>query len=277
MTQRESNQKTAPAQTKESLVNFDRPPVSEVVCGVGFPNLDKLSPAHIGLWWVENQSEFPGTETRPPVIGFAEKDLLPMLGRSVFTSKDESKLIQIQTTRFYFNWKKSKGHEIYPRYSAVYEDFTKHFANFEDFVGKNGLGQVSPFEYNLTYVNHIIKNEPWQKFSDIHRVFPSILWKKTADRKYLTEAPDLSLTYVFGLRDQPGKLQVTIQTGVRTADDTPLFRLELAASVTKSDGLEEHTPESMSRWFDGARKAIVLGFVDLTDEKTQIETWGRRD
>ncbi len=57
----------------------------------------------------------------------------------------------------------------------------------------------------------------------------------------------------------------------------PILRLELAAQATTTDGLPGHNAESMLEWFEAAREAIVLGFVDLTDESVQVKYWGRRD
>ncbi len=262
---------------EKSLVDFDRPPVNEVVCGIGFLRLQNLSMPYIGLWWSENRAQFPKIRTKEPIMAFAEKDEFPIVGRTMFETEDEGQIIQIQPTRFYYNWVKSRRTNIYPRYSKVYRAFTNHWSKFCDFVSRNNIGDIQPVEYALTYVNYIPQGEPWQKLSDISKVLPDISWRKTRKRRYLAEPFDLNFRYVFALRDQPGRLVATIQRGVRKSDELPILRVELAASGTTEDGLEKHSPETMSHWFDGAREAIVLGFLDLTGDTVQIKTWGRKD
>ncbi len=271
------SRKKARTPAEKSLVDFDRPPVNEVACGIGFPRLQNLSAAYIGLWWSENRVQFPKSRAEAPIMAFAEKDDFPMVGRTMFVTKDETQIIQIQPTRFYYNWVKSKEKDIYPRYSKVYKAFTNYLSKFRDFVSKNNIGDIEPVEYALTYVNFIPQDKPWHKLSDIGKVLPDISWRKTRRRRYLSEPSDLNFRYVFALRDQPGRLVCTIQRVVRKSDKLPALRVELAASGTTADGLEKDSPEKMSQWFDGAREAIVLGFLDLTSDTVQIKTWGRRD
>ncbi len=57
----------------------------------------------------------------------------------------------------------------------------------------------------------------------------------------------------------------------------PVLRFELAAQANVKDGLSEHSDRSMAEWFEAAREAIVLGFLDLTDEHVQVKYWGRKD
>lgn len=260
-----------------SLVDFDHPPVNEVVCGVGFHMLQNLSPAYIGLWWSENRAEFPKVRTVEPIMGHAEENKFPMSGRTMLVSDDETQIIQLQQTRFYYNWLKAREEQIYPRYSKVYKAFTNRFSKLSDFIAKNNIGELVPIEYALTYINHIEQGESWQSFADIHKVLPDISWRKSRRRKYLSEPSDVNFRYVFPIHDQAGRLTVTVQRGIRKSDQVPILRLELAAQASAADGLPKHSQKSMSEWFNAARKAIVLGFLDLTNEDVQIKVWGRRD
>lgn len=270
-------QKTARTQPEKSLVDFDRPPVNEVVCGVGFPALNKLLTPYIGLWWAKIRKEFPDAKKADPILGNVEQGAFPIFERTMFVAKDGSQMIQLQPTRFYYNWVKSEEKQIYPRYSQVYGEFNKWLSKFEDFLRVNNIGEIDPIEYTLTYVNHIPQGDGWDSLEDVHKVLPDISWRKTRKRKYVSEPSDLHFRYVFPIHDQPGHLTATIQRGTRKSDQIPVLRLELAAQATATDGLPKHCAESMSEWFNAAREAIVLGFLDLTDESVQVQVWGRRD
>lgn len=261
----------------KSLVDFDDPPVNQVVCGVGFSKLERLSPAYIGLWWAENRKDFPKTRTEPPIMGHSEKDEYPTLGRTILVSQDGTQLIQLQPTRFYYNWLKAEDTHLYPRYSKVYRAFTTWLAKFEQFLSANDIGKIEPAEYALTYVNHIPRGDGWNSLQDVDKVLPDISWRKSRRRKYLAEPTDLNFRYVFAIRDHPGRLIATIQTGIRQADQLPVLRLELAAQAIAADGLPKRNRKSMSEWFSAAREAIVLGFLDLTGELVQQNIWQRRD
>ena len=263
--------------SQESLVDFDDPPINEVVCGVGFRNLDRFITPYVGLWWSEIQKEFPAARKADPIFGYAEKDTVPIFERTTFVSKDGTQMIQLQPTRFYYNWIKSQEKQTYPRYSQVYKSFAEWLAKFTQFVTANDIGEIDRFEYNMTYVNLIPQGQGWSSLKDIQKVLPDISWKKSRKRKYISEPADFNFRYVFPIKEQPGRVTATIQRGIRKADQVSVLRFELAAQATIADGLPEYTEKSMAQWFDAAREAIVLGFLDLTDEQVQIKYWGRRD
>lgn len=269
--------KKARTPPENSLVDFDNPPVNEVVCGIGFQPLERLFAPYIGLWWCENQKAFPIVRKAQPIIGPIEQNALNFLERTMLVAQDETQMIQLQPTRFYYNWIKAQDTEDYPRYSRVYKAFVDWLAKFTRFVEANDIGVIDRLEYNLTYVNYIPQGHGWDSLKDIHKVLPDVSWRKTRSRKYLSEPADLNFRYVFPIREQPGRLTATIQRGIRRTDQVPILRLELAAQAAVADGLAEHSDQSMAEWFGAARKAIVLGFLDLTDGNVQLKYWGRRD
>lgn len=263
--------------SKKSLVDFDDPPVNEVVCGVGFRPLNQLIAPYIGLWWSEHRKDFPNVRKANPILGYVEREALSLFERTMLVSRDETQMIQLQPTRFYYNWIKAQETQIYPRYSQVYKAFVDWLAKFIQFVATNDVGVIDQVEYNLTYVNIIPQGHGWNSFKDIHKVLPDICWKKTRKRRYVSEPADFNFRYIFPIRDQPGRVTATIQRGIPKADQLPVLRLELAAQATVADGLPKHSEQSRAQWFEAAREAIVLGFLDLTDEHVQVKYWGRRD
>lgn len=277
MAKARSAKKKSPPAPDVSLVDFDHPPVNEVVCGVGFRAPKGFDQAYIGLWWSEHRKQFPKIRPAAPIVGHAEGKDFPFAGRSMFVNDDETKIVQIQQTRFYYNWIRLEDKQIYPRFHKVYKEFTTLLMEFEDFIAKNNIEKILPIEYALTYVNYVPQGSMWQTLSDIHRIFPDMRWRKAAQRRYLSEPTDINFRYVFPIKDRPGQLTAIVQRGTRKSDQVPVLRFEIQAQATDADGLPEHSPASMSKWFRAAREAIVLGFLDMTTETAQKKLWGRRD
>ena len=167
-------------------------------------------------------------------------------------------MIQLQPTRFYYNWIKAQETQIYPRYSQVYKAFVDWLAKFIQFVATNDVGVIDQVEYNLTYVNIIPQGHGWNSFKDIHKVLPDICWKKTRKRRYVSEPADFNFRYIFPIRDQPGRVTATIQRGIPKADQLPVLRLELAAQATVADGLPKHSEQSRAQWFEAANSCAKV-------------------
>ena len=179
--------KKAQTPSQESLVDFDNPPINEVVCGVGFRHLDRFITPYVGLWWSEIRKDFPAARKADPILGYAEKETIPFFERATFVSKDETQMIQLQPTRFYYNWIKTQEEQAYPRFSGVYKGFVDWHAKFTKFISANDIGVIDRLEYNLTYVNLIPQGQGWNSLGDIHRVLPDLSWKKSRKRKYISE------------------------------------------------------------------------------------------
>ena len=96
--------KRIPAMT-ETIVDFDHPPVTEVICGIGFKKISGLRAPQMGLFWESIRKEFPIAEVKAPIaspgqvagLSFVEGDDLPM--RFFLRSEDKRELVQIQSDR----------------------------------------------------------------------------------------------------------------------------------------------------------------------------------
>lgn len=112
------------------LPEFERPPVSEVAISVEFSGIDSWRAGHAGLYWRRIKSEYPASETQPPLPSQIERFdqrspqgpvismgiVDPNSARFWFLSGDGTKLVQVQRDRFIINWRKVTGTEVYPRY-----------------------------------------------------------------------------------------------------------------------------------------------------------------
>lgn len=260
------------AYEQSEALTYDRPPLVEVACGVGFARLEEFLIPHYGLFWHPIRDEFPTCQHAGPVgeLGDEGGNVWP-LPRVWFLSRNEDRLIQLQSNRFAYNWRRSEWHEYYPRFDHVYSCFEEYYSKFRNFVAERNIGTIKPTDYELTYINHIFQGEGWNRVSDISTLLKDLSWSNS-DSRFLGEPDSLSWQANFSLPDSLGILSAQLKHGTRRADGTPVYLLHLVAKgLPKSE-----TDADRAHWFQVAHDCIVNGFKDLTPERTQVELWHRQ-
>jgi uncharacterized protein (TIGR04255 family) len=248
-----------------ALPSYRKPPVNEVVCGMRFHTPDKLRIPHIGLLWDKFRSEYPIIQHAPPIAS-AKGELfvddvtgLP-LQRLWFINQSEDQLVQFQFDRFYFNWRRRQS--VYPRYPYVIKNFESVLNTIVNFFNEFELGELKPIEYELSYINHILKGQEWNTIDDLSRLFSDFVWRQTTGR-FLPNPVNVAWQTEFPLPEKRGHLIISLKQAIRIEDKTPLFVLELKARG------ESATKNTILEWFDVAHEWIVRGFTDLTTAEAQ--------
>ncbi len=265
------------------LPEYENPPLTEVVCGITFQNLEQFIAPHFGLLWQQFQPDFPRVEEVPPLAssieifegqtlqGKLEFSGIPPLPRELFVSEDENNVIQIQRDRFAHNWRKLHNENEYPRYANVIKSFQERFSVFENFIKEAGM-QITPLQYELTYVNQIPEGDLWNTVSDIKNIFPKFDFSFN-DSLILKEPETANWRISFVLPNQIGRLYATVKTGaIRIPDNKKIIIFDLTVR-----GISNDNPLSnMKQWFDVAREWIVKGFTDLTSSDAHEKLWRRK-
>jgi len=214
----------------------------------------------------------------PVVEQFGEDsrgDVFPYSGeipppRVWFESGDSNRLIQVQRDRFLHNWKKERDADIYPHYDHVVGNFRTSLETFEKFLEDRKLGRIEPTQYELTYINHVLKEDGWEEPDDIGNIFPDFSWRKS-DKRFLRTPESMNWQTSFLLPERSGRLRLSIRLGRRKSDQRTTILLELTA---RGIGVDK-TRSSMWSWFDMAHEWIVCGFTDLTAEDIHRKFWRR--
>src|SRR5512138_2194313 len=102
-------------------ITFERPPLVEVSFGLFFSPLLDFKISHFGAFWTRLRPDFSETADRPIVADSAAAPALvsqewPLFPRVWYVHKDRAQILQLQTDRFYFNWRKSSDGALYPRF-----------------------------------------------------------------------------------------------------------------------------------------------------------------
>ena len=256
------------------LPSYRKPPIDEVVSGMRFLIPSDLRITHIGLLWNKFRKDYPNTQHALPIA--MTKGEIPVesvtglpLPRVWFINEKDDQLIQFQSDRFYYNWRRRK--DEYPRYQFVIKNLECVLNTLSDFFNDFGLGQFKPLEYELTYINHIPQGQGWNSAENLEGVFRDFNWSATA-HGFLPDPTTVSWQSAFELPGNKGRLNTGLRMATRTTDKAPVLVLELRATGIG----ESSTVDAFREWFDLAHEWIVKGFTDLTTPLVH-KIWERED
>ena len=258
--------------TEQQTITFENPPIDEIICNVLFDPIANLRAGHLGLLWQKFRPDFPGIEdqhlTNPIPDEYYNNPDTPPLPRVWFVHKDENELIQMQYNRFVHNWRKKRPDDIYPGYSVVIENFEKYLSCLEDFLSEERLGDITPAQYEITYIDNILEHEGWETITDLEKVFPNFISLKSQNLPS-TDIREFSWQILFGLPNDFGQLQLSIRNVRRLIDNRHLLRVEFRA-------VSNQPYKPMRGWFNLAHEFIFDLFSSLISDEIQEKYWGRK-
>ena len=275
--------------SRRLLPDFRRPPVIEVLLSVQFDPIEALQGPHLGLLWQKFRARYPRIEQHAPISPRLERfgealastptariEMVdkPPLPRSWFLNEVGTELIQIQEDRFVHNWRKRGEDDEYPRFEHIRDQFSEQLDVFCSFIAQEELGKFVPNQCEVTYVNHIVAGDGWEKHGELGKVFT--VWKEGYSDDFLSEpeTAEISVRYViYNETNEPiGRLYVISKPGFSTTDKKPILRLELSARGKP----EDDSVASVLSFMELGREHIVRAFASITTKKMH-KVWGRYD
>ena len=151
----------------------------------------------------------------------------------------------------------------------MYDDY---FCQFKSFLADRSIDPVKVKSYELSYIDHILHGEGWDKIADIGKIFPNLSWHDD-NPEFLKDPKGFSTNVLFLLPGETGNLSIKFGSGMRVPDNREIILLEMTAR--SKPGLV--TDEGMSDWFVAAHDFIVRSFRELCSEEIQTTFWKRRD
>lgn len=233
-----------------TLEQLKHPPIVEVVCGFVFEPLSGLDPLLVGTYWNQRRQDYPKGQLQPPVTDDQPSGLMIHEGvgdlRSWLISEDEAFLIQIQSNRFYLNWRKRGGD--YPRFSDHHGEpkgvLSRALTEFEQFTVfcKTSIGQEpSVVRIDLTKIDHLLKGDHWKDSADLARMMP-----KLAPLMELSKTNDPIVAIRFHEDRARGKLLVAIDSvGFNIPSENPKRGIKLE---TRFANIQSMDPRSDFEW-----------------------------
>ena len=270
--------------SSEALPRFEKPPVIETVLGVHFRPLEKFTSAHQGLLWERCfRAQFPKLEERPPVEEvrelFDEERLgVPMMRWQVFdrppaprlwaASENGQHVVQIQKNALFANWMKTGEEVPYRFYAERRQEFGQQLEQVQEFFRAEGIGQLEPTTWSVTYINHI-------DYEGFRKVGPAVartlaFWTNQSSYNWLPEPDNVALDFTFPMPDNAGRLNVNLTTAVVLSDKKHVLRLDLTARGQ----LKTKDVASALAGIDLGHAWIVRGFASLTRPEMH-QAWER--
>lgn len=259
----------------KKFVDFQKPPVVEVVCGVTYRLPRRINPALVGVFWQRLRSHFPVLDEAPPLPSVVMRESLefeisdlPPLSRIWMLSSDARQLIQLQGDRFIYNWKRAEDKDEYPSYVAVIRAFERYYSLYAKFLDSIDLRGFEVTGLELTYVNHIGHE------NGLDMVAPAEVLRdhhfERSESRYLEPPTEFHWRSQYPMPNDFGALVVLANTATRRNSGDRLVRVDLTAK-----GLPQPFSDATRRdWFDTAHERIVRGFCDLTNPLLH-DVWGR--
>jgi uncharacterized protein (TIGR04255 family) len=161
----------------------------------------------------------------------------------------------------------------YPRYDRVRAEFDDAFSRFRAFVARENLGPLCPNQWELTYVNQILKGGLWNSPEGWGRIFrhPEILAVRLGDVSVET----FSLNWHGEIRPKRGRLHIDVQHGKLVLPDGSPNGPETVTLTLTSRG-PANSDSELNEGLNCGHDAIIAAFRDLTSETAQAH-WGLTD
>lgn|GEM_PF-7094988 len=267
----------------DDLINFARPPVTELVLGVQFSEsiVDLDVVAAFGL---RTKAELPRREHHGPLARTTES-FAPApsarriafevmrgfeLPRTWFISDDEREVVQMQADRLIFNWRRMTPDDDYPRYARLRPIFERHLATLRHCLADAGRSSGIVDLAEVTYVDELaVPDAPAGMHPPLSRSLELV--RDVAAGGPLPAAEDMRVQARFRIPDPnggdrpAGRLYVDAEPSLRAADRTPIYLLKLTANIV----MPMPDDAALVGALDLGREWAVRGFEQITTKEVK--------
>jgi len=271
-------------QPNKSLI-LDNPPVIEMVIGVQFSPIPGFTSAHMGWFWKKYLDEswsialdaprLPDlTENFGDQISWTPQNIFsfmtavaPESNRVQFTDANRERMLQVQNTRFHYNWQKRSS--PYPSFCVNHKEFSRYFGVFNRFLLESGLGITPNNLWEITYIDHIPRGTLWDKPSDWITVFPGLFGSLSCPSGGI-EFEGLGGEWRFEITPHRGRLRLSVQLGKVQEQDKEVLVLSATARGPIRD---DETGWELDSGLNIGHDAIIKAFRDFASPKA-LAHWG---
>jgi uncharacterized protein (TIGR04255 family) len=190
----------------------------------------------------------------------------PKPSRLQITNSDGDRMIQVQSTRFHYNWQKRNA--VYPSYRTMRSEFDTLFAQFCRFAVEAGLGEVLPNQWEVTYVDQIPRGELWDSPADWHKVLPGILAAKW--QVGIARLENVGGEWHYAIGPDKGRVHISLQHGRMTSPpETEVLLLQTTARGT----VQQKTGWDLDSGLELGHHAAISAFLEITSAEAH-RAWG---
>ena len=253
------------------IVDFDNPPLVEVVISVVFRPLKVRTNIELYRLTEPFQKEHPHIQEHPSIERNLEKFGTSKIVRPEprieflqtqnlrywFLDKSFSRIVQFQNDRFVSNWRRTGDVHNYPKYPATKDKFLQELSVFEKEVEKFG-DKIEIEQIEMSYQNHI---EPT---SDISSAFKFLNLDSEIEDIAFRSRKKLQI----GNTESPNaRLHTELRPAIHAGTGKQVYLFSLSVNTLYSNGSD------INVILDDSRHTIVTEFLNQTSEPMQ-QTWG---
>lgn len=247
-------------------------PLLEMTMSMQFASVAGLRTPHLGLLWSQLRERYPtytDSGPMPPVFElfggplgtpqpqFSFQMSLPV-PRVSFESASRSFVLHVQQDRIMLTWQRFPAEAPYPGYEEMRAMLVREIEVIAAFLDTEGLGQISPNQCELTYINAITLPGEGAVHEHLERVTPA--WNQV-DVGLPFETATLQNRYLILSGEAPiGRLYTTFSPAYLAATEQPNYQLELVARARP----ESESLDSAFALFDRSHDLIRCAFDRVT-------------
>lgn len=257
----------------------------ETILGVQFDPIRAFTNGHLGAFWARIRGSSQAGERWTKVTDAAPLPMTferfddehpwmdvgialqvsrdPPANRLQISNESGNALIQIQNGRIHYNW--VRQHDgVYVRYENVRPRFEAILAELGSYLKEQGLGDIKPNQWEVTYVNHMPKGTVWDAPGDWADVFVGLAPSGFGASESRFES--FAGVWHYEIPEKRGRLHVELaRARTQAAPREELLRFTLTARGPISPGTLNGG--ELVNGLDLGRRAIVTGFRDLTSKR----------
>jgi uncharacterized protein (TIGR04255 family) len=255
----------------------------ETALSVQFNPIEGLGNAHFGLFWSRLRQEFPQAseaEPLPPQFELFGDSLMkrprvptfrvvPAEGasRTQLVSADGHEMIQVQNGRLVYNWRRQSNGQ-YPRWHQIAPRFRWAMRELKSFLEAEGLPTIQPNQWEVTYVNHLLRGQDWHSARDWPALVPGVIGSPELQ---MMTSEYVECNWRLALPDKRGRLHIELFQGYLGQDSASQELLVL--QLTARGGIDKNT-DDISIGLEMGHESIVRSFAGVTGPDAHIK-WGR--
>ena len=173
---------------------------------------------------------------------------------------------------FGYGWRKLGPGDDYPRYAKIITRFQEELSEFQDFLSREDMGDISPVQCEVTYVNFILPGKIWSSHSELGNIIPSAAPRVSEDLLPPPEQFRYVTQYIItgGEASPRGRLHVSVEPRYLAGENTPMYLMKLTARGAP----RETCLTGIIKAMDIGHEWIVRGFTSLTSHEMHRE-WER--
>lgn len=243
-------------------MEYKNAPIKEVVIGAQFDG-KAISYECIYNFYNLIREQFPTIKENPILPTVIERLDVPsetkiisgFNSRKFFINENGSKLIQMQSDRLLFNWKKTQGNEEYPHFESVFKEFKLVLDKVD------GLCKITDKinQVEVTYLDHVLLSDFEKKTYNPTDIFNLVNLQAENELKHL------KLELGYPKKDLNGVINIQLSSAINN-ENQKIFMLE----STCRGALGDMTIDS---WFKLAHNILLDQFANITTENAK-EKWG---